>query len=239
MTSNFPQPLTLKSHSLWFILPILIFLAGLYVPTPATAQTSALRFTHLASEQGLSNNMVRSILQDSQGFMWFGTQDGLNKYDGYTFTVYRHRRSDPDSLSNSGITALYQDRTSTLWIGTAVGLDSFTGGAARFTHYPAVGEQVGAIYEDTAGTLWIGTEGAGLFRYDRATGQFIQYVSDPADPYSLSDDDVISIYEDSSGTLWVGTSYGGLNAFDRAAERFTPYRHDLTRDLPWNESRMP
>ncbi|MDH4138580.1 MAG: histidine kinase, partial [Anaerolineae bacterium] len=211
---------------MWLILFILVFVGGLYAPIPVYAQARALRFTHLTSEQGLSNDVVRCILQDSQGFMWFGTLDGLNRYDGYTFTVYRHRRSDPDSLSHNAVTALYEDRTGTLWIGTTIGLDSLAGGAARFTHYPAVAEQVGAIYEDAAGILWIGTEGSGLFRYDRAAGQFIQYTHDPVDPHSLSDDDVIAIYEDSSGTLWVGTAYGGLNAFDRATERFTRYHHD-------------
>jgi PAS domain S-box-containing protein len=215
-----------NAKSAWLILFILVFVGGLYTPTPVHAQALMPRFTHLASEQGLSHNIVRCILQDSQGFMWFGTSDGLNKYDGYTFTVYRHRRSDPASLSDNTVTALYEDRTGTLWIGTAMGLDSLAGGAMRFTHYPAVAEQIGAIYEDAAGILWIGTEGSGLFRYDRAAGQFTQYTHDPANPHSLSDDDVIAIYEDRSGTLWVGTTYGGLNAFDRATEQFTPYRHD-------------
>jgi PAS domain S-box-containing protein len=158
--------------------------------------------------------------------MWFGTQDGLNRYDGYTFTIYRHLRLDPDSLSHSTITALHQDRAGTLWIGTVMGLDSFTGGAAGFTHYPAVGEEIGAIYEDAAGALWVGTYGSGLFRYDRTTEQFIQYLPDPSDPHSLSDDAVISIYEDSSGTLWVGTADGGLDTFDHATQTFTHYRAD-------------
>lgn len=209
-----------------FILIILVLLTGLCSPTPTHAQTNAPRFTRLTSEQGLSNDMVRCILQDGQGSMWFGTQDGLNRYDGYTFTVYRHLRSNPDSLSNSTITALYQDRSGTLWIGTIMGLDSFTGGTARFMHHPAVGEEIGVIYEDAASALWVGTYGSGLFRYERTTEQFIQYSHDPADPHSLSDDAVISIYEDSSGTLWVGTANGGLNAFDRATQTFTHYRHD-------------
>jgi PAS domain S-box-containing protein len=210
----------------WLILFILIFLGGLHPLTLAQAQVPTPRFTRLTSEQGLSSNMVRCILQDSQGFMWFGTQDGLNRYDGYTFTVYRHLRSDPASLSNSTITALYQDRSGTLWIGTVVGLDSFTGGAVGFTHYPTAGEEIGAIFEDASGMLWIGTAGSGLFRYNRAAGQFTQYTHDPANSHSLSDDDVTAIYEDRSGTLWVGTTYGGLNAFDRATEQFTPYRYD-------------
>jgi two-component system sensor histidine kinase ChiS len=84
--------------------------------------------------------------------MWFGTLDGLNKYDGYAFTVYHHRRSDPNSLLHNTVTALYEDRLGTLWTGTAIGLDSFAGGE-RFTHHPAIAEQVGAIYEDAAGML--------------------------------------------------------------------------------------
>jgi PAS domain S-box-containing protein len=215
---------SLLRKNVWGITLILVLFGGL--STPALAQTSSPRFTHLTSAQGLSNDIVRCILQDSQGFMWFGTQDGLNKYDGYTFTVYRHLRSDPNSLSNSTITALYQDRSGTLWIGTAMGLDSFSGGAAQFTHYPDVQEEIGVIYEDTTGLLWIGTYGSGLFQYDRIAHQFVQYMPDPADPNSLSDDAVISIYEDGSGTLWLGTANGGLNAFDPATQRFSHYQND-------------
>ncbi len=211
----------LKNH-----LFVLTLLCGPFVVTPVHVQTHTPRFTHLTSEQGLSNDIIRCVLQDSQGFMWFGTQDGLNKYDGYDFTVYRHRRSDPDSLSSSTITALYQDRGGTLWIGTTMGLDSFAGGTARFTHYPDVGEEVAAIYEDATGTLWIDTSGSGLFRHDRATGQFIQYLPDPADSHSLSDIAVMSIYEDDAETLWLGTADGRLDVFDRTTEQFSHYRHD-------------
>ncbi|MBN2004329.1 MAG: PAS domain S-box protein [Anaerolineae bacterium] len=208
------------------VLLILVILGSLYTPTPAHAQAGAARFTHLTSEQGLAHDMVRCILQDSRGFMWFGTDGGLSKYDGYTFTTYRHRRSDPGSLSENTIYALYEDAAGTLWVGTPVGLDSFAGEGSQFTHYPAIGEEVSAIYEDSSGALWIGTASAGLYKYERATGQFTQYLPDPADPHSLSDDEVSAIYEDSSGNLWVGTTHGGLNALDRATRRFTHYRHD-------------
>ena len=211
---------TLKNH-----LFALACLCSLFAAAPARAQPPSPRFTHLTSAQGLSHDMVRCILQDSRGFMWFGTDDGLNKYDGYTFTIYRHRRSDPDSLSDNTVYARYQDHTGILWIGTPAGLDSFTGAGARFTHHPAIAEEVSAIYEDAAGTLWIGTTSAGLYEYDRAADRFTQYMPDPADPYSLSDDEVSAIYEDSSGTLWVGTTGGGLNKFDRVTGRFTHYRN--------------
>ncbi|MGD2205816.1 MAG: two-component regulator propeller domain-containing protein [Anaerolineae bacterium] len=96
------------------ILAAFVFLTSQFFPAFAGAQSPDPRFTHLTSEQGLSHNMVRCILQDNEGFMWFGTESGLNKYDGYTFTVYRHERSDPDTLSSSSITALHQDHSGTL-----------------------------------------------------------------------------------------------------------------------------
>ncbi len=209
------------------IILALFFLAGYMLgPTTVQAQTPTPRFTHLTGEQGLSNNTVWCILQDAQGFMWFGTHDGLNKYDGYTFTVYQHRRSESDSLSEGTIYALYQDHAGTLWIGTPTGLDSFTGHGTQFTHHPAIGEQVNVIYQDAAGDLWIGTAGAGLFRREQATGQFVSHKHDPADARSLSDNEVISLYEDRAGTLWVGTATNGLDALDRDTGQFTHYPHD-------------
>ena len=86
---------------------VLVCLGCLFAPAPARAQAHPPRFGHLTNEQGLSHDMILCILQDSQGFMSFGTSDGLNKYDGYTFTVYRHRRSDPGSLSENTIYIQY------------------------------------------------------------------------------------------------------------------------------------
>ncbi len=208
---------------------ILASLTALGIPQTARAQSPAPRFTRLTAEQGLSHDMVTAILQDRQGFLWFGTQDGLNRYDGYTFTVYRHLRSDPQSLASSTINALYEDRAGTLWVGTVAGLDSFTGIGGRFTHHSAIPpESIGAIYQDDAGALWVGTVGSGLFRYDPATGAVTAYRHDPADPTSLSDNNVLTIFQDRAGTLWVGTMYGGLNALDPATGRFAHYRHDPT-----------
>ncbi len=196
---------------------------------PVHAQTSGPRFARLTTEHGLSHNSVSCILQDHQGFMWFGTQDGLNRYDGYTFTVYRHRRSDPFSLSGNTINVLYEDRAGTLWIGTVAGLDSSDGVEGHFIHHAAIPqESIGAIYEDPSGDLWIGTIGQGLFRYTPQTGQVVHYRHMPSDPYSLSDNNVLAIHQDRAGTLWVGTMYGGLNALERATGHFTRYAHNPT-----------
>lgn len=210
------------------IVLLLLLFVGVRSPVPAAAQAHSPRFTHLTAGDGLSNNRVFRIVQDRRGTMWFGTPDGLNRYDGYTITTYRHRRSDPQSLSDNTVYALYEDRAGTLWVGTTVGLDSLAGADGRFRHHAAIAEEVRAIWEDTAGLLWVGTSGAGLWSYDRATGAFTQYLPDPADPHSLGAADITALYEDSAGTLWVGLVDGGIDALDgdSGAVTFTHYRHD-------------
>ena len=89
------------------------------IPTSQPPQN--LRFERMGIEDGLSHSAVWKILQDSEGYMWFGTQDGLNRYDGYNFTVYRYDPEDPQSLRNDHISAIYEDRSGVLWVGTQVG----------------------------------------------------------------------------------------------------------------------
>jgi len=87
----------------------------------AFSQEALLNFTQINTSDGLSQNSVQCMLKDQYGFMWFGTQDGLNKYDGYSFTVYRYRKNDPTSLPANNITALYQAKDGYIWIGTRIG----------------------------------------------------------------------------------------------------------------------
>jgi signal transduction histidine kinase/ligand-binding sensor domain-containing protein/CheY-like chemotaxis protein len=205
----------------------------LCVTATRAQQGPGLKFDFLSMEDGLSTALVLSIVQDQQGFMWFGTQDGLDRYDGYDFTVYKHDPADPHSLSNNYILALYVDRAGILWIGTWGGLNYFDAATERFNAYrhdPADPTSLGddkvqAIFEDAAGVLWVGTENGGLNRLDRETGRFTRYVNDPNDSHSLSHNYVNVIYEDRAGTLWVGTYGGGLEKFDRETGRFTHYRY--------------
>ena len=150
-------------------------------PRPATSLSSGslapdapARFEHLSLEQGLSQSSVFCILQDSKGFLWICTQDGLNQYDGYGFTIYRPIPDDDQSLSDSYILSLYEDQDRTLWIGTYGGglnsLDLDTGEITRFPvdredGHSLAGGVVAAITQDDQGTLWIGTN-RGLNRYD-------------------------------------------------------------------------
>lgn len=192
-----------------------------------------LKFGRLTTENGLSNDSIWGIAQDSQGFMWFGTDDGLNRYDGSDFKLYRHDPEDPYSLSGTAIREMLEDHTGVLWVGTwSKGLNQFDRSTERFIRYQhdpddphsLSNDAIRDVYEDRAGTLWIGTMG-GLNKYNRDTKQFTRYMHNPDDSNSLSNNSVWEIYEDRAGVLWVGTG-GGLNQFDPATERFIHYQHD-------------
>jgi len=204
---------------------ILWMLAG----TPALrAQHSALRFEHLTIDDGLSENAVMRILQDHRGFMWFGTQDGLDRYDGHHVLVFRNDPSDSSSLADGYVTALYEDSRGAIWVGTHVGsvdrLDPVTG---RCTHvapalyrFAAEGKaQITSIVEDSTHRIWIGSVGGGLISVDPASGACRTYTSRDDDSRSLSHDKVWALYVERSGVLWVAT-YNGLNRFDPRGDAF-------------------
>ena len=185
-----------------------------------------LSFTRLSTDEGLSQTRVIQIVQDDQGFMWFGSQYGLNRYDGYTFKVFKHEPGRTSSLSGVFIYSLFKDRTGTLWVGCDEFLDKFDPVTDTFTHYrmdtaDAQGETVPVtnISQDHTDRLWLSTS-RGLYRFDPSTGRIIRYRHDPNNPFSLSSDDIRTTGEDREGTFWVGTSEG-LDAFDRDTEKVT------------------
>ncbi|MDM8530772.1 two-component regulator propeller domain-containing protein [Anaerolineales bacterium HSG25] len=202
---------------------------------PSARVDFPITFDHITVEDGLSNNCVTGIVQDDAGFMWFSTFDGLNRYDGHEFKVYRHDPDAPDSLSNNSIRKLYKDQAGNLWSGTwNNGLNMFvreTETFIRYQHDPddphsLSHDSIYSIFEDQSGTLWVGTNGGGLNRFDRQTGKFTHYRHDPDNPATIGYDIVYSIYEDRAGVLWIGTEGGGLNRFDRETETFIRYQHD-------------
>jgi ligand-binding sensor domain-containing protein/signal transduction histidine kinase len=191
-----------------------------------------LTFSHLSLEDGLSEGTVYCTFQDSKGFLWFGTQDGLNKYDGYTFTIYR---PDPtrNSIASSFVRLIREGPEGELWIATmGGGLDKFDPETERFTHYPydpedsssLAGNWVRTVYLDPQGAIWAGTNN-GLSRLDPDTEEMIRYGYDPRNPDSLSDPVVNAILRDSEGVLWVGTE-AGLDRGDPTRQRFIHYMHD-------------
>ncbi len=191
---------------------------------------TGLRFTQISTEQGLSHSKVYAVLQDSRGLMWFGTENGLNRYDGYRTTIYKHDPLDSHSLSHNRVMALFEDSEGILWVGTLGGLHTFdrlTETFTRYQHDPANPQSlshnsVWTIYEDRRKNLWIGTLTGGLNRFVRDNRTFTHYRNDPKNPDSLSDSTVLSMYEDKAGRFWVGTTKG-LNLFKRDENRFVRY----------------
>ena len=185
-----------------------------------------IRFARLSTADGLSQTKVAQIVQDDQGFMWFGTQYGLNRYDGYNFKVFVHDPRNPNSLSGVFISALFKDRDGTLWVGCGQFLNRFVPATETFTRYPV--QFVRHISQDSSGMLWLAT-GKGLYSLDPATEQIRQYSRDPKDPSSLSSNDVKSSGEDKMGRFWVANSEG-LDEFDRRTGKVTlhiPLREPL------------
>ena len=190
-------------------------------------------FAHLGSEQGLSQNTIRCMFQDRQGFMWLGTQDGLNRYDGYSFRVYRQDAQNPQSLPNNSVSSILEDSEGVLWVGTSGGglgvLDRRTERFSTFQHDGdpgSIGDNlVTFLYEDRERRLWIGTESGGLNRFDRQTRRFVHYRHDAGDPRSIAADDVQAMVQDRDGILWFGTRLAGLDRFDPRTGGFRHFRH--------------
>ncbi len=214
-----------------------LLLAGLLLGTvaPSGAQPQHLRFQHLPELQGAS---VHAILQDHLGYMWFGTQEGLLRYDGYTVTAYKHDPNDPSSLSHNHVRTLAEDGTGDLWIGTDHGgLNRWSRSDETFRRSPLTGDQIRALWLDQSGDLWIGTGAQGLDRLNPDSEAITHYRNDPANPVSLSDDRVLSLFQDRAGNLWVGTR-GGLNRFDHESGGFQRWVNDPADPTSLSQNRV-
>ena len=175
--------------------------------SPAGAGNHRLRFQRITPENGLSSGVVSSIVQDRSGFMWFGTDNGLNRFDGRRVTVYRHDPQDPTSLGGDQVATVYEDRSGVLWVGLGeAGLDRMDRDTGQFRHVlPEYlrASTVADIQEDQAGTLWVATSGFGVLRLDPAGGEIARYYPRRADPDSLSNAYVQSLSVDRQGQVWI------------------------------------
>jgi len=204
-------------------------------------QFDILSSENIKIEKGLSQNTVHSIFQDESGYMWFGTWDGLNKYDGYTFTTFNQQ----NGLSGQTIHAIFQDSEGFIWIGTDDGLNrinSSTNEISVFKHiesdtFSLVNNVVTAIIEDKLTNLWIGTH-QGLSMFDRKTGKFHPYLHLGHDNNLLRSNYINDLCHDERGFLWIGTNIG-LIRFDLntlSLKRFFHKPGDTT-SLPNNQVR--
>ena len=180
-----------------------------------------IRFSRLSTGQGLSQTQASAIVQDDQGFMWFGTQYGLDRYDGYEFKVFMHDPARESSLSCVYVHSLFKDRSGTLWVGCDQFLDRFDRVHETFTHYRIFAGQAATyasgISQDRKGILWLAT-GSGLFGFDPDTHQIVHYAHDPSNPSSLGSNDVQYTLEDKSGRFWIADG-DEVDEFDRDSGR--------------------
>ena len=190
-------------------------------------------FQKISLDHGLSQSTVFCILQDSTGFLWVGTESGLNRYDGYSFNVFKHNPNIMDSISYSYIYSLAEDSSGNIWIGTRnEGLNKYDHKNKKFRRYKTekgINNSISSntiltILTDIKGTIWIGTKGGGLNKYIKEQDNFVIFKNNLKDKYSLNSNNVNIIYEDSSSMLWIGTDKG-LNYFIPENQTFIRYNY--------------
>lgn len=199
----------------------------LVIPSLCFSQVSYLNFKHINVEQGLSNSTIQTIFQDSRGFIWIGTQYGLNRYDGYNVTVYKNDPANSASLSDNDIQSIYEDQEHNIWVGTVFGLNRFNPNNNSFTRYKhEIGNPkslsnnyVTFIAGDKDDDLWICTHGGGLDLFNLQTGTFTHYMHTEGRVGAISDNHVNYFYEDIRGAKWVATNHG-LNLFNKKNSTF-------------------
>lgn len=225
-----------------------IYLAFLlFINFSANLFSQDLNFKNLSVKNGLSNNKINAILQDKTGFIWFGTEDGLNRFDGYNFKVYRNDPTDSNSISHNNIWAIFADENDNIWIGTKSGvLNLYDRRYDSFRHWTIKSKfvkenSITAIYKDRNNSLWIGTYQSGLFKFNPETGESKSWNYNPEDRNSLSNNFITSIIEDAAGNLWIST-YNGLNKFIPSANENYFFRYEynplnqnsLNNNLVWS-----
>lgn len=213
------------------IIPLLFIL--LLVSVLTTGQHNSFSFNHLSKTDGLSDAIINYVYQDSFGYMWFATNDGINKYDGYEFTIYRNNQNDSLSLSNNTVLVIFEDSNKNLWVGTRNGLNLFNREFDNFTRFAVnlndsnslTNNYITGIIEDN-NNIWIITFGGGLNCYNAKKNKFTHYKHEPSNPHSLSSDWLDCIFKDSKNRIWIGTRNEGLNLFDRNDKTFKRYKFD-------------
>lgn len=224
----------------------LAFTLAFAAPAAGRPQPRPMRFAHLTTEMGLSQSTAFCLLQDSQGFVWVGTEDGLNRFDGYAVTTYRHDSHDASSLPSDFVWGIAEDPAGDLWIGTdGGGLARWERKKDRFTAYrhdpkneaSLPSDRVREVFVDRAGFVWVGTRGGGLARLDRGSGRFTRYGHEPGPPSSPGHDEVFAIHQSRSGDIWVGTD-GGLHRLDAVKGSYQEYPGGSARQADRNEDKI-
>jgi PAS domain S-box-containing protein len=215
-----------KKISVKFLLVIFLLNINLYT------QTQRRIFESITIEDGLSQNSVSAILQDKYGEMWFGTEAGLDKYDGYNITSYKNNPENPTSISNNWINCLLEDINGNIWVGTAQGLNYLNRNSDEFIRYYQNGTEpysihgstINTIFTDSKNNIWVGTD-KGLNKYDSLNKNFSFIQLNPINT-NQNKFHVYAIYEDKNGIIWIGTENDGLYKYDIEISEITNFKHD-------------
>jgi ligand-binding sensor domain-containing protein len=208
------------------------FILILTFPYILFSQTQNIKFEQITVNQGLSQSGINCIFQDSYGYMWFGSQLGLKKFDGYKFTSYRYNPENEYSLSDNDIQSITEDKSGNLWIGTRYGgLNQYDRETDKFYRYridtsnhpQKTPIHVLSTLFDKTGQLWIGTENRGLFLLNLESHTLNNYVYHSGDNSGPSSNYICLLHEDREGNIWIG-SHKGISRFNRKTEKFTHFK---------------
>lgn len=201
--NDWPDCTSARNYAQFISICLIIMLSVVLYPIQTYAQVINFRVDKFTVEQGLSQNQVFCIYQDNKGFLWFGTQNGLNLYDGYNFKIFRHEPGNENSLLDYAVNSICETDTGIFWIGTREGmsrLDFKTGKFKHFRHHPdsansLVDNNVWLIMEDSKKNLWISTRN-GLSKYSPNENRFENFIADPLNPNTISNNFVFALAED-------------------------------------------
>lgn len=180
----------------------------------AQEQTPDFKFEHFIDDKGLNQNTILDVAQDNDGYLWIGTANGLYRYDGQRFTIYRNQPNQSNTVINNVVNKLEIDNHENLWIGTVNGLCTFNLKTQRFSkaHTNLLDKEITSIYTDKVdGSIWVGTSKSGLYHIlepNMPTETIEHFFHQPNQPYSINDNQILSIAKDNFGNLWVGTLKG-------------------------------
>lgn len=194
------------------------------LPVAVQAQDSTINFQYITVQHGLPSNTINGVMRDCRGFMWMASENGVCRYDGYSFTTFRAREGDSLSISSNITYVIFEDRHKRLWVGCEKGLDRFNRGLDCFDRHYFKNMPVRTIYQDANDNIWVGTD-AGLFLYDAVGDQFTKPFPQIFNSDNIRYNTVTSLAEDSLGNLWIGTATDGVYVYDKIAQNFNHYNH--------------
>ncbi|MEL7146522.1 MAG: two-component regulator propeller domain-containing protein, partial [Bacteroidota bacterium] len=213
----------------------LCFLTLLIIAISSQAQQTNYTFKRLETDDGLSNGIIYTTLKDSRGFVWFGTDNGLNRFDSYEFKVYLHDTDEKSSIANNRVVDLEEDSQGNIWIGSDGGLSMYDPVTDKFTNYTSVpggeGFGVNSLVIDQNDNVLAGTDNAGLLLLRKGSKSFEIFSVDSSTPGSIVGNQIYDMTQASPTTVWLSTNYGGMELFDLTSKTFKQFSFEWPKPI--------